>query len=58
MITLVKDQELATLSEYRVFADGEYENTDLVEVYHINNPSLALCAFQAYFVVNGVNFEE
>lgn len=54
MITLQNNQQVEGNPELRVLVDsGIYDGTDLIECYHINNPSVPHCMMQAQKIKYG-----
>lgn len=54
MVTLTKDQPMLTLPEYLVLVGGNYNDTDLVDVYRVDQPE-QIVAYLALFIATGVN---
>lgn len=54
MIHIEKDQIVPENKDLRVFSQsGDYNDNDLIECYHIDNPDFALSAFSATFIKYG-----
>lgn len=54
MIHIEKDQEIAGQKELRVSSpSGDYEDSSLIEFYHVDNASVVSGAFQAQYVKYG-----
>ncbi|HAG27399.1 TPA: hypothetical protein DCG61_01285 [Patescibacteria group bacterium] len=54
MITINKDEPVLNHTNLFVFSpSGDYEETDLIECYSSDNPSIAICAFSAQYVKFG-----
>jgi hypothetical protein len=53
-IRLEKDQEMITDSNWSVKTSGDYEETDLVEVYNKENPDQK-AAYYAIYIQTGTN---
>jgi len=59
MVTLTKDQEFFIPCEYLVKKGGNYQDSELVEVYKKGDSKKdANCAFQATFIATGKHVGE
>jgi hypothetical protein len=59
MVTIQTDQPVPAQEHLRVIQGREYEDVELVEVYHKDDPTRSsLCAFQAHFIAHGHNVGE
>ncbi len=56
MITLIKGQPIIGNEDYLVFDSGDYNETDLVQVCHIDNQNTAIASYQAFFIKNGYDY--
>lgn len=56
MITLIKGQPIIGNENYLVFDSGDYNDTDLVQVCHIDNQNVAIAMYQAFFIKNGYDY--
>lgn len=56
MITLIKGQSIIGNEHYLVFDSGDYNETDLVQVCHVDNQSTAIASYQAFFIKNGYDY--
>ncbi len=57
MVQIDTDAPVPEYEHYKVKTGGDYNITDLVEVYDARNPAITV-SFQANYIVNGVNFGE
>jgi len=56
MITLIKGQSILGNENYLVFDSGNYNETDLVQVCHIDNQNVAIASYQAFYIKNGYDY--
>lgn len=57
MITLTKGQPMISNTSYLVYDDsGEYLETDLVKVCHIDSQNLPIASYQAFYINNGYDY--
>ncbi len=57
MITLTKGQPMISNTSYLVYDDsGEYIETDLIKVCHINDQNLPIASYQAFYINNGYDY--
>lgn len=56
MITLTTNQPMLNNSSYLVCNGGNYNETDLVEVCHIDNQNLPIASYQAFYILNGYDY--
>jgi hypothetical protein len=52
-ITLSKDKLVYGQEVFGVFTGGDYESTDLVDVYNVSDTTKIVCSFQANYVAYG-----
>jgi len=53
MIKLIKGQPIIGNENYLVFDSGDYNDTDLVKVCHVDNQGVAIASYQAFYIKNG-----
>lgn len=56
MITLIKGQPIIGNEDYLVFDSGDYNETDLVQVCHVDDQNVAIAMYQAFFIKNGYDY--
>ncbi len=56
MITLIKGQPIIGNEDYLVFDSGDYNETDLVQVCHVDDQNVAISMYQAFFIKNGYDY--
>jgi hypothetical protein len=56
MITLIKGQSILGNENYLVFDSGDYNETDLVQVCHVDNQNVAIASYQAFYIKNGYDY--
>jgi hypothetical protein len=59
MLTIEANTAVPNQENFQVIHGGEYNECDLVEVYHKDDENKApACSFQAFFILNGKHFGE
>lgn len=57
MITLLKGQPILNNTQLLVFESGVYNETDLVQVCHVNDQNTPISSYQSFYILNGYNYD-